>query len=79
MLLLSFAPPRKEGLGTRLASNVPALGVGLGIYSAGKISHGFVVGLKTLPEEEHQVVAVAAHSAKFAQTHSIPRWELSDA
>ena len=48
-----------------------------GIYSAGKISHDFVVGLKTLPEEEHQVVAVAARSeedsAKFAQTHNIPR------
>ena len=48
-----------------------------GILSAGKISHDFVVGLKTLPETEHQVVAVAARSlesaSKFAETHSIPR------
>ena len=48
-----------------------------GICSAGKISHDFVVGLKTLPETEHQVVAVAARSldsaSKFAETHSIPR------
>ena len=48
-----------------------------GICSAGKISHDFVVGLKSLPETEHQVVAVAARSldsaSKFAKTHSIPR------
>ena len=48
-----------------------------GICSAGKISHDFVVGLKTLPVTEHQVVAVAARSlesaSKFAKTHSIPR------
>ena len=48
-----------------------------GICSAGLISHDFVVGLKTLPETEHQVVAVAARSeesaGKFAKTHSIPR------
>ena len=28
-----------------------------GICSAGKISHDFVVGLKTLPETSHKVVA----------------------
>ena len=48
-----------------------------GICSAGKISHDFVVGVKTLPESDHQVVAVASRSeetaAKFAHTHSIPR------
>jgi len=48
-----------------------------GICSAGKISHDFVVGLKALPEADHQVVAVAARSAddaeKFAKTHSIAR------
>lgn len=48
-----------------------------GIYSAGKIAHDFVVGLKALPETDHQVVAVAARSQesaeKFAKTHSIPR------
>ena len=48
-----------------------------GICSAGLISHDFVVALKTLPESEHQVVAVAARSlesaSKFAKTHSIPR------
>lgn len=48
-----------------------------GIYSAGKISHDFVVGVKALPEADHQVVAVASRSeedaAKFAKTHNIPR------
>ncbi|XP_030620820.1 trans-1,2-dihydrobenzene-1,2-diol dehydrogenase [Chanos chanos] len=48
-----------------------------GICSAGKISHDFTVGLKSLPPEDHQVVAVAARNLKqaqeFAQTHSIPR------
>ena len=47
-----------------------------GIYSAGKVSHDFLVGLKALPETDHMVVAVASsseeRSAKLAQTHSIP-------
>lgn len=49
-----------------------------GILSAGKISHDFTLALKTLPETEHQVVAVAARSLdsaqQFATTHSIPRF-----
>ena len=48
-----------------------------GICSAGKISHDFVVSLKTLPESDHQVVAVGARSLedakKFATTHNILR------
>ncbi|XP_051727042.1 trans-1,2-dihydrobenzene-1,2-diol dehydrogenase-like [Ctenopharyngodon idella] len=48
-----------------------------GICSAGKISHDFTVALKTLPPEQHQVVAVAARDLKraqeFAQKHSISR------
>ncbi|XP_061567213.1 trans-1,2-dihydrobenzene-1,2-diol dehydrogenase-like [Cololabis saira] len=48
-----------------------------GICSAGKISHDFTVALKTLPAEDHQVVAVAARkledAQKFANKHSIPR------
>ncbi|KAK6475311.1 trans-1,2-dihydrobenzene-1,2-diol dehydrogenase-like isoform X1 [Huso huso] len=48
-----------------------------GICSAGKISHDFVVALKTLPREEHQVVAVAARelgwAQDFANRHDIPR------
>ncbi|NP_001005600.2 trans-1,2-dihydrobenzene-1,2-diol dehydrogenase [Danio rerio] len=48
-----------------------------GICSAGKISHDFTVALRTLPAEQHQVVAVAArelaHAQEFAQKHSIPR------
>ena len=47
-----------------------------GIFSAGKISHDFVVSLGTLPETEHKVVAVGARSLeaaqKFAATHGIP-------
>jgi predicted dehydrogenase len=43
-----------------------------GICSAGKISHDFVVGLKSLPETEHQVVAVAARSLDSASAN-LPR------
>uniref|UniRef100_A0A3B4DHF8 Trans-1,2-dihydrobenzene-1,2-diol dehydrogenase n=2 Tax=Pygocentrus nattereri TaxID=42514 RepID=A0A3B4DHF8_PYGNA len=47
-----------------------------GICSAGKISHDFTVALKTLPQEDHQVVAVAARNLQraeeFAQKHNIP-------
>ncbi|XP_037553492.1 trans-1,2-dihydrobenzene-1,2-diol dehydrogenase [Nematolebias whitei] len=48
-----------------------------GICSAGKISHDFTVALKTLPAEDHQVVAVAARkledAQEFANKHGIPR------
>lgn len=47
-----------------------------GICSAGKISHDFTVALKTLPPEDHQVVAVAARklddAQSFAKKHNIP-------
>ncbi|XP_061922989.1 trans-1,2-dihydrobenzene-1,2-diol dehydrogenase [Entelurus aequoreus] len=48
-----------------------------GICSAGKICHDFTVALKTLPPEDHQVVAVAARkledAQQFAKKHSIPQ------
>ncbi|KAF7653286.1 hypothetical protein LDENG_00085200 [Lucifuga dentata] len=48
-----------------------------GICSAGKISHDFTVALRTLPPEDHQVVAVAARKLEdaqaFAKPHSIPQ------
>ncbi|KAM6950123.1 trans-1,2-dihydrobenzene-1,2-diol dehydrogenase-like [Lycodopsis pacificus] len=48
-----------------------------GICSAGQISHDFTVALKTLPPDEHQVVAVAARkledAQEFAKKHSISR------
>ncbi|XP_034076676.1 trans-1,2-dihydrobenzene-1,2-diol dehydrogenase-like isoform X2 [Gymnodraco acuticeps] len=48
-----------------------------GICSSGKISHDFTVALKTLPPEDHQVVAVAAReledAQQFATKHSISR------
>ncbi|XP_054849496.1 trans-1,2-dihydrobenzene-1,2-diol dehydrogenase-like [Eublepharis macularius] len=48
-----------------------------GICSAGAISHDFLVALKTLPPEEHKVVAIASRelsrAQKYAQTHSIPK------
>ncbi|XP_049574445.1 trans-1,2-dihydrobenzene-1,2-diol dehydrogenase-like isoform X2 [Syngnathus scovelli] len=48
-----------------------------GICSAGKISHDFLVALKTLPAKDHQAVAVAARSLedakKFGKMHNIPR------
>ncbi|XP_016518459.1 uncharacterized protein LOC103154714 isoform X23 [Poecilia formosa] len=48
-----------------------------GICSAGKISHDFTVALKTLPAEDHQVVAVAARkledAQEFARKHNISK------
>ncbi|KAG7242539.1 hypothetical protein INR49_020252 [Caranx melampygus] len=48
-----------------------------GICSAGKISHDFTVALKTLPAQDHQVVAVAARkledAKEFARKHNISR------
>lgn len=48
-----------------------------GIAAAGKISNDFVVAIKALPSDNHQVVAVAARSSasaeKFAKTHGIPQ------
>ncbi|XP_077419655.1 trans-1,2-dihydrobenzene-1,2-diol dehydrogenase-like isoform X2 [Vanacampus margaritifer] len=47
-----------------------------GICGAGKISHDFAVALKTLPPEDHQVVAVAARNLEraqeFGKKHGIP-------
>ncbi|XP_070692990.1 trans-1,2-dihydrobenzene-1,2-diol dehydrogenase [Pempheris klunzingeri] len=48
-----------------------------GICGAGRISNDFTVALRTLPPEEHQVVAVAARrledAQEFARKHNIPR------
>ncbi|XP_069673551.1 trans-1,2-dihydrobenzene-1,2-diol dehydrogenase-like [Periplaneta americana] len=47
-----------------------------GIASAGMISHDFVAALRTLPSNEHKVVAVAARqldrAKEFADDHNIP-------
>ncbi|KAJ3594180.1 hypothetical protein NHX12_006511 [Muraenolepis orangiensis] len=48
-----------------------------GICSAGKISHDFTVALKSLPDSDHKIVAVAARNLKdaqeFAEKQDIPR------
>lgn len=48
-----------------------------GIASAGKISHDFVAALRSLPAEEHTVIAVAARELSraqdFAKLHEIER------
>ncbi|XP_066484835.1 trans-1,2-dihydrobenzene-1,2-diol dehydrogenase-like [Tiliqua scincoides] len=48
-----------------------------GICSAGKISHDFLVALRTLPAKDHQVVAIAARSLsraqEYAKNHDIPK------
>ena len=44
-----------------------------GICSAGKISHDFVVGIKTLPSTSHSIVAVAARSLDSAQSFDFRR------
>ncbi|KAJ6654440.1 hypothetical protein lerEdw1_007033 [Lerista edwardsae] len=48
-----------------------------GICSAGKISHDFLVALKTLPAKDHKVVAIAARSLsraqEYAKNHDIPK------
>lgn len=49
-----------------------------GIASAGKISNDFCAALTTLPEGQHEVVAVAARSEEsakaFANAFSIPKY-----
>ncbi|XP_006274914.1 trans-1,2-dihydrobenzene-1,2-diol dehydrogenase [Alligator mississippiensis] len=48
-----------------------------GICSAGKISHDFIIALKTLSAQEHTVVAIAsrelAHAQEYARKNGIPR------
>ena len=48
-----------------------------GILGAGLISHDFVLGLNTLPETDHKIVAVGARSSSsaeaFATKHAILR------
>ncbi|XP_075773730.1 trans-1,2-dihydrobenzene-1,2-diol dehydrogenase [Pelodiscus sinensis] len=48
-----------------------------GICSAGRISHDFLVALRTLPATEHQAVAIAARdltrAQEYAEKHGIPR------
>uniref|UniRef100_A0A8D0DHS9 Trans-1,2-dihydrobenzene-1,2-diol dehydrogenase n=1 Tax=Salvator merianae TaxID=96440 RepID=A0A8D0DHS9_SALMN len=48
-----------------------------GICSAGKISHDFLVALKTLPPEDHKVVAIASRdlsqAQEYAKKHGIPK------
>ncbi|XP_067875948.1 trans-1,2-dihydrobenzene-1,2-diol dehydrogenase-like isoform X1 [Heterodontus francisci] len=48
-----------------------------GICGAGKISHDFMVALKTLPAADHQAVAVASRDSSrardFAKQHQIPK------
>lgn len=39
-----------------------------GILGAGKIAHDFIIALKTLPAEEHHVVAIGASSCDRAQS-----------
>ncbi|XP_077773236.1 trans-1,2-dihydrobenzene-1,2-diol dehydrogenase-like isoform X2 [Podarcis muralis] len=48
-----------------------------GICSAGKISHDFIVALKTLPAVDHKVAAIASRDLKrseeYAKQHNIPK------
>ncbi|XP_078379106.1 trans-1,2-dihydrobenzene-1,2-diol dehydrogenase-like [Oculina patagonica] len=48
-----------------------------GICGAGQIAHDFMVAMKTLPENDHKVVAVSARSleraAEFANRHNIEK------
>ncbi|ETN61623.1 dimeric dihydrodiol dehydrogenase [Anopheles darlingi] len=48
------------------------------IVSAGTISHDFACAVSTLPEADHQIVAVGArgleNARKFAELHGIPRF-----
>lgn len=49
-----------------------------GICGAGKISHDFVLGLKTRPTTEQSVVAVSSRSAEsaaeFASRHRVKKY-----
>jgi dihydrodiol dehydrogenase / D-xylose 1-dehydrogenase (NADP) len=48
-----------------------------GIASAGNISHDFVTALRSLPADEHDIVAVAARqllrAQEFAELHEIKK------
>ena len=48
-----------------------------GIMGASRIAHDFIVAMKTLPENEHIVVAVSSRSleraAEFAERHNIAK------
>ena len=48
-----------------------------GIFGASKIAHDFFVAMKTLPENEHKLIAVAARSLdralEFAEKHNIEK------
>jgi len=48
-----------------------------GIATAGKISHDFVTALRSLPADEHDVIAVAARqllrAQEFAKLHEIKK------
>ncbi|XP_066484691.1 trans-1,2-dihydrobenzene-1,2-diol dehydrogenase-like [Tiliqua scincoides] len=48
-----------------------------GICSAGKIAHDFLVALRTLPPEDHKVMAIASQdlsrAQEYAKTHGIPK------
>ena len=48
-----------------------------GVCGAGKITHDFVIGVKTCQKSDHEVVAVASRStesaSKFAEMHDIGR------
>ena len=48
-----------------------------GIFGASKIAHDFMIALRTLPENEHKVVAISARSleraSEFADRHSIEK------
>ncbi|CAM5173577.1 unnamed protein product [Eretmochelys imbricata] len=71
-------PPRPPGAGTCPQPSPPrAMATRWGICSAGRISHDFLVALKTLPATEHKAVAIAARdlarAQEYAQKHGIPR------
>ncbi|KAL9957939.1 hypothetical protein ACROYT_G034897 [Oculina patagonica] len=48
-----------------------------GIFGASRIAHDFIVAMKTLPENDHKVVAVSSRSleraAEFADRHNIEK------
>ena len=72
--------PRGSQLSTAHAQPVSKMAAGCtrwGIFGASLIAHDFLIALRTLPENEHKVVAVSSRSleraSEFADRHSIEK------
>ena len=68
---------RNTTLENRASPKMAATGTRWGIFGASRIAHDFIVAMKTLPEDEHTVVAVSSRSleraTEFAKRHGVEK------